>query len=99
RLGVDIAREPEMDGRPRPCRLDDEPRLRLPEGQAEVPLGERPVRVEVDRETLARVEELDEQVRPRAVARDVVGPGEGLRRVRDGVTEQAAVRKRAQAEA
>ena len=76
--------------------LEDDPRLGLAEAQAEVLAGERAAGVEVDRQALAGVEQLDQQRGVGAVALDVVGAEEALGVGRDRVAQQAAVLEPAQ---
>ena len=94
---VDVLGEAEAHGRPSSARLDDQPRLRLPVGESEVPMCERPIGVGVHRKPLAGVQQLHEQRRFRAVpgsvrwAEEIVGIGE------DRVADETPVGQRAQA--
>ncbi len=71
--------------------LDDVPRLGLAVAEAEVVAGERAAGVEVDGQALAGVEQLDQQGRVGAEARDVLGAEVGLGVGLDGVADERAV--------
>ena len=79
------------------ARLDDQPGLRLAVSEAEVASGECLVRMEVNRQPLAGVEQLHEQRAIGAVLRRVRRTEVRDRIGRDRVSEQPPVRERAQA--
>jgi len=93
---LDVTAEPEVDDRVRGG-LDDDPRLGLAVRRGQVRPREAPVRVDVERQPLPRVEELDEDRGIGAVPGDVRGAEPALRLGGDGVRERVSAGERRQA--
>jgi hypothetical protein len=77
-------------------RVEDQPRLGLPEVGAKVFPGEVATRVEVHGEALAGIEQLDQQAGVRAKCGDVLGTEEALRVCVYDVSENSAAGERGQ---
>jgi hypothetical protein len=96
RRGLDALAKAGVDRRVGAVGGHDDPGLGLPARQVEVHAREAAVRMGVDRQALARVEQLDQQRRVAAVARGVVWTEEGDRVGRRGIAQQLSVRQPAQ---